>query len=137
MTLRIFLLLIATVALSSCTGGIGTGPGNPSGGIDFDNLYKQWTNSREEQIGDGVVIYRAGGFENFPASRFRMSYIFRADRTCDWFYLEPADGHHFRPGTWVRDLREPDIIHIDQDGRTVSYRILELTRDILRMRSLP
>ncbi|NJO93560.1 MAG: hypothetical protein HC820_02860 [Hydrococcus sp. RM1_1_31] len=61
-----------------------------------------------------------------------MQYIFSADGTCKWYYLAPNDKHHFRDGTWKIDANTENIIHIEQD-KTVSYRIVELTKEVLRM----
>lgn len=126
--------------LSACMGGYGTGPGsgsNPSVAvrtINVDYLAQHWANSYEEEVDPNIRIYRAVDFAQLPASRFRMEYIFRPDYTCDWLYLDPADAHHLRPGTWKADQ---DMLYIDQDGTTVKYRVLELTPAILRVEQLP
>lgn len=130
------LVLGLAALLSACTGGYGTGPGGGSnsgshnGMIDIDLLTQHWVNSYEEETGDGVLVYRVFDFAQVPPSRFRMEYLFYPDFTCQWLYLDPADAHHLRPGTWKLDQ---NLLSVNQDGVIVSYRILELTSDLLRM----
>ena len=133
--------LLAATLLQACVGGFGTGPGGSDVGapraLNFDDLYRHWVNAYEEEGTDGVKVYRPDTYRQFPPSRFRMAYVFRQDSTCDWFYLDPADAHQFRAGTWARDGQIQDVIHINQGGTVVSYRIVELTQDILRFSPVP
>jgi hypothetical protein len=101
--------------------------------IDIKQLAQHWVHSREEETqGSDVQIYRRENYKEFPPSRFRMQYIFSADGKCKWYYLAPNDAHHFRDGTWKIDANAENIIHIEQD-KTVSYQIVELTEEVLRM----
>jgi hypothetical protein len=99
--------------------------------INIKLLSQHWLNSSEEET-ENIKIYRPKNSREFPPSRFRMQYIFSEDGTCKWYYLAPNDGHHFRDGTWKIDANAENVIHIEQDGK-VSYRILELTEELLRM----
>ena len=101
--------------------------------INVEQLAQHWIHSREEETqGSDVQIYRRENYQEFPPSLFRMQYIFYADGKCKWYYLAPNDAHHFRDGTWKIDANAENIIHIEQD-KTVSYRIVELTKEVLRM----
>lgn len=101
--------------------------------IDVKQLAQYWVRSHEEETqGSNVQIYRRENYKEFPPSLFRMQYIFSADGTCKWYYLAPNDAHHFRDGTWKIDANAENIIHIEQD-KTVSYQIVELTKEVLRM----
>jgi len=101
--------------------------------IDVKQLAQHWVRSHEEEAqGSDVQIYRRKNYEEFPPSRFRMQYIFYPDGKCKWYFLAPDDAHHFRDGTWEVDANSEDIIHVEQ-GKTVSFRIVELTEEVLRM----
>ncbi len=90
-------------------------------------------NRRPFAVACAVDLYRPHDYKEFPPSRFRMQYVFEEGGSARWFYLAPDDGHHFKPGTWRLDHDEEDVIVVDQGGRIVSYRVLELTRHLLRM----
>lgn len=113
---------------------IETGPSAASAEVDPARLTRHWVRSYEEEAAEsGVEVFRPDGFRAFPPSRFRMQYVFEAGGDCEWFYLAPNDGHHFRPGTWRLTGEEEDVLRIQQGEQTVTYRILELTDDLLRM----
>lgn len=103
-------------------------------GINTEYLCQHWVNSYEEepQTNKGH-LYRPKHFKEFPASRFRMQYIFYRDGTCKWFYLDPTDGHHFKPGNWRVGPNNRNVLQIIQGGITDSYRVSELKKDVLRM----
>lgn len=101
-----------------------------------DDLVGHWVHSYEEDAqGEEVQVFRPVTFKTFPPSRFRMQYVFRENGTCAWYYLAPDDGHHFREGTWRRDARDRDVLHVRQGDQTVSYRILSLSGDLLRLKA--
>ena len=62
-----------------------------------------------------------------------MQYIFQKNGDCEWFFLAPDDGHHFKTGKWKIDPNDRDILHIIKDDTTESFRIIELTKDVLRI----
>lgn len=78
-------------------------------------------------------MYRPKDFKEFPASRFRMQYIFYKNGDCEWYYLAPDDGHHFKPGKWQVDPNDRSVLQIIKNDTTESYRIIELTKDVLRI----
>ncbi len=102
--------------------------------IKIENLTQHWVHSREEEAeNDSVRVFRPDDFKEFPRSWFRKRYIFYEDGTCEWYYLAPNDGHYFRDGTWEFDSDESNVIHIQEDELTVSFRIIELSSELLRM----
>lgn len=108
-------------------------PNSSSETISIEHLTQHWVHSAEEDQPNGAIhVYRPHDFKEFPASRFRMQYIFKPDGSCDWFYLAPNDGHHFRSGTWRLDPQET-VLHVEQGEHTVSYRIVEMRKSLLRV----
>jgi len=105
--------------------------------INLDDLCQHWVHSREEQSStDKDELYRPATFKVFPPSHFRMAYKFAKDGTCEWLYLSPDDAHHFKPGKWRIDLHDPHILQITKENTTESYRIITLTKDMLRIARL-
>ncbi|HBU08300.1 MAG: hypothetical protein A2471_04955 [Omnitrophica WOR_2 bacterium RIFOXYC2_FULL_45_15] len=96
-------------------------------------LCQRWVHSFEEQQqADKDSIYRPKDFKEFPGSRFRMQYIFYKNGDCEWYYLSPDDAHHFKSGKWRFDPRKSTLQIIKSDI-TESYRVTELTKDMLRI----
>ena len=102
--------------------------------INTEYLCQHWVNSREEELQtDKDQIYRRKDFKEFPLSHFRMQYIFYKDGNCEWYYLAPDDRHHFKPGKWRIDPSDKSVLQIIKGDTTESYRVTELTKDILRI----
>ena len=101
-------------------------------GLDRVLLCKHWYHSSEEQADDVNQIYRADN-SKLPPSRFRMQYIFRADGTCDWYYLSPDDDHEFKPGRWRVLSNDPLTLEITKGVAVEEYKVTELTDDVLRL----
>jgi len=110
-------------------------PSKPPADFDSQNLLQSWTHSREEeQPEDSSQIFRPSAFKEFAPSRFRMQYIFKANGDCEWMYLDPADGHHLKPGKW--EINDRMIRIYDANRRLTAcspFRIVELGKDILRI----
>jgi len=105
-----------------------------SSGIDTAHLCRHWVHSVEEQTpNEKVQIYRPADFKQFPASRFRMQYIFYKNGDCEWYYLSPDDAHRFKSGKWRIDSKDKNVLQIVKRDSMESYRIIELTKDILRI----
>lgn len=96
-----------------------------------DLLVNHWGIDRSESS-DEVDVFFAVDRRPVRTDRFPMQYVFRSDGTCDWLYLHPADAHHFKTGTWRVDS---DTLRVQQD-REVAYQIVEVGRDVLRLRRL-
>jgi len=104
--------------------------------IDINNLFQHWVRSSEEEESGGTVqIFRPAESMKFPPSRFRMAYKFAPNGGCEFYYLSPDDGHHFKPCTWTITA-DKLILQISADGQSTSYRIAQLTRQTLRLKPL-
>ena len=141
-------LVITILTLGSALGGAAPESGNPRDSntakdgeiaapkeVNIKDLFQHWVDSREEQKDRGgkEQIFRPATSRQFPPSRFRMAYKFSEDGECEWMFLDPADGHHFKPGKWEIDSGDKSVLKITADGRTNSFRIVELSKDILRL----
>jgi hypothetical protein len=105
------------------------------------NLLGSWSHSFEEEPGqDDVEIYRPTESRGFPLAWFRMRYVFNEDRSCEWLVLHPADAHYMTSGSWDVDHRDKTAILVyGADGvvvERVSFRVVELTTEILRIRRI-
>ena len=70
---------------------------------------------------------------------FRRRYVFNEDRSCEWLVLHPTDAHYMTSGTWGVDPHDKMVILIyDTDGlvESVSFRVVELTAEILRVKRI-
>jgi hypothetical protein len=106
-------------------------------GIAINDLCQHWVHSNEEEkAGGNVQIFRPAASRKFPPSRFRMAYKFNRNGDCEWLFLSPDDAHHFKPGKWVIDASDKTRLKITADGTTKSYRITELSKNILRLTPL-
>ena len=141
-------LVITILTLGSALGGAAPESGNPGDskaakngeiaapkGVDIKDLFQHWVHSPEEQKDPDVKeqIFRPAKSRQFPPSRFRMAYKFSEGGDCEWMFLDPADGHHFKPGKWEIDPGDKSVLKLTADGSTNSFRIVELTKDILRL----
>ncbi len=140
-------LVIIILTLGSTIGGAAPESGNPREskvvkdgeivvlGVNIKDLFQHWVHSREEQKDPDAKeqIFRPATSRQFPPSRFRMAYKFSDGGDCEWMFLDPADGHHFKPGKWEIDSGDKSVLKITADGKTSSFRIIELSKDILRL----
>ncbi len=137
------LLLFVAMLVSSCNGPVepdydADEDSEPSKDFDIQDLYQSWTHSWEEEQGtDTIRIYRPSNFKDFPASWFRMKYVFYENGDCEWLYLHPADAHYMKPGKWEISRKDNKVILIydtaDNLMEPLSFRIIELKKDILRI----
>ena len=104
------------------------------GKLNIDFLCQHWMHSREEEQGNGVQLYRPITFKKFPPSRFRMQYVFAKDGTCKWMFLSPVDAHQLKDGKWKIDPADPSVLRIEKGEMTESYRVIELTKDLLKLK---
>src|SRR5712691_9668751 len=134
-TLFVFLMLFSfSFSPKSVTVNIMTSVSSKTlTGINTEYLCQHWVHSHEEEQKNKNQIYRPKDFKEFPASRFRMQYIFYKNGDCEWYYLAPDDAHHFKPGKWKVDPNDKSILHIIKGETTESYRVTELKKDILRL----
>jgi len=100
--------------------------------VNIEHLYQHWIHAREEDAGPAQT-YRPHDSKQFPPSRFRMQYSFHKNGDCEWFFLDPADAHRFKPGKWRIDPKSPAVLHITGPDAPQSYKIVELTKGVLRL----
>jgi hypothetical protein len=99
-------------------------------------LFQHWVHSREEEErGATIQIFRPAASMDFPASWFRMQYKFARDGRCEFFFLAPNDGHHFKPCTW-KISADKLMLQISANRGSTSYKIAELNGKILRFTPL-
>ena len=107
--------------------------------INMEYLCQYWIDSYEEQQRpDGEEIYRPQGFKVFEPSRRRGAYIFHKNGDCEWLCTAPDDHLYFESGQWRVDPNDKSVLQIEQYFATkhfitLTYRVVELTKDILRM----
>ena len=102
--------------------------------FDINDLFQHWVHSSEEERPGGTVqIFRPAASMKFPPSRFRMAYKFAPKGSCEFYFLSPDDAHHFNPCSWTIRASDRTILQISANGRTISYRIAQLTGKILRL----
>ena len=102
--------------------------------VEPRNLLQHWVHSREEeQPGHAARIFRPARSREFPPSRFRMAYKLARNGVCEWYYLSPDDAHRFKVGRWKLGARDRTLLEITEDGATTRYRIVELSKQLLRL----
>lgn len=126
--------LIATPAGAQA---VGTKPTGTPLDIDINDLFRHWVHSSEEEQPGGMVrIFRPAASMKFPPSRFRMAYRFAPNGGCEFYFLSPDDAHHFKPCNWTISAGNKVILQISAEGKTTSYRIVQLSEKILRLTPL-
>jgi hypothetical protein len=104
--------------------------------FDINHLHQHWNHAIEDERNtDGKLIYRPNSVP-VGLARFRMAYKFSENGKCEWMFLDPSDAHHFKPGTWEIDVKDKTLLKITMDGTTHSFRIIELTKDVLLLSPL-
>ncbi len=104
--------------------------------IDINDLFQHWVHSREEEErGATIQIFRPVASMDFPPSRFRMAYKFAPSGRCEFRFLAPNDGHHFKPCTWTISA-DNLMLQISANRGSTSYKIAELTGKSLRLTPL-
>jgi hypothetical protein len=127
-------LLIASAARAQ---GAAANASRDSGAIDLNELIRHWVHSgEEEQSGDLVQVFRPAASMAFPPSRFRMAYKFSPGGDCALYVLSPDDNHRFEPCRWNIRANGNMILRIVENGTTISFRIVELSAKVLRLRPL-
>jgi hypothetical protein len=125
-TLLLALFLVATVS----TWGQNTPPPDATKApLDHSLLLQDWVDSYEEAK-SGEQIFRPKGSREFPVSPFRMRYVFSKNGECQWLAMAANDGHFLKDGKWKMD---GNILIIEKSGRVEYFKILELTKDLLRL----
>lgn len=98
------------------------------------HLYQAWTHAFEEQenANSDRLIFRPSNAQTFAPARFRASYEFKADGSCEYLFLHPADAHHFKTGSFIYDQRTSVLeVRDENDDVYAVYRLVELGSDLL------
>ena len=125
------LLLLSLMALLSACSDIDLGS-EPKQRADNTNFYQHWVNSYEEQTA-GNLVFRPAGSREFPASRFRMEYVFNADGSCQYKYLSPTDNHRMENCVYTKVGNKVYIY--DNAGALrsdLSFTLNTATKDVMR-----
>lgn len=104
--------------------------------LEQDFLYSQWTHAFEEQedANASKMIFRLTNSQSFAPSRFRQSYIFNDDGSCSYWFLDPADAHHFKAGSFEYHSATNSLTIFNDEGDSFGvFRVLELAADKLVM----
>lgn len=105
--------------------------------IDMSAMLQMWTYSMEEKAVPGVEVYRTYASWNFPPSRFRPNRTFASNGNCDFSYPGPTDVPKLRACRWKVEGVAHSILVITTGAETKRYKILELSKDIMRLAPLP
>ena len=126
---KVFLIpIIVVFALTGCA--------DSEADIDVvDGLLQSWTQAFEEQddANSPRRIYRLSDSQSFAPARFRSSYVFRADATCQYLFLHPADAHFMKEGyyTYDEESRILEIFDAEEDQLVISYTVIQISDDRL------
>lgn len=96
--LVIAMLGAATMLLSACAS---VNEGSETAKVEPPHFYQHWVNAYEEQTA-GKMVFRPKGSKEFPASRFRMEYVFNNDGSCQYKYLSPIDKHEMKSCVYTK-----------------------------------
>ena len=118
----------------------------PSKILKVSSLLGEWTHSYEEEpfkpfnspLRSPVKIFRPSGSVDFKPSLFRMRYLFKEENCCEWLVASPFDAHYMESCTWGLDP-STGIVTINSSSRvnrSVSFKIVELAPDMLRIEPL-
>jgi hypothetical protein len=114
-----------------------TKPAGAPFAIDINALFQHWVHSSEEDSSQGSVqTFRPAASMMFPPSRFRMAYKFARNGSCEFYFLSPDDAHHLKICKWTGNANDTSILRIVANGRTTTFRIVELSSRILRIEPL-
>lgn len=125
------------IAAPATAQAVGTKPAGTPLAIDVNDLFQHWVHSsEEEQPGGTIRVFRPAAAMKVPPSRFRMAYRFARNGGCEFYFLSPDDAHHFKPCNWTISASDGMILHVSANGKATSYRIVQLSRKILRLTPL-
>ena len=126
--------VFAILGLSACAQAVDPKPTRAPVAIDVGDLSQHWVHSSEEErSGESVEVYRPAASRTFPPSRFRMAYKFAPGGGCELYFLSPDDAHRFEPCEWSIGPGDEPILRVTADGTTTSFRIVELSMNVLRL----
>ena len=100
-------------------------------------LEKSWTHSFEDSKAGEFEIYRPSDYKEFPVSRYRQVFNFKANNQCEYLVLEANDAHCMKNGKWELDNKTNNIIIYDDNSEALyEYEIIELKDDLLKLKAI-
>ena len=100
-------------------------------------LLKCWTHSYEEENNTEDKIFRSCDFREFGPSRYRSTYIFEEDNSCQYLVLANNDAHFFQTATWELDEQTQVIVIKGANNEVIQeIEVIELAEDRLKIRYL-
>lgn len=98
---------------------------------------KVWVRSVEEEIGDGVEVYRTEGY-SFPISRGPRE-AFRLDKNGSFMLrIAPADAPMEIKGTWKAQSKTQISVQLEKNsyiGKTdYTYQLIDYQNDMLKLK---
>ena len=100
---------------------------------------QKWLRSPNEDEKRGGEVYRPESFKNLQPMRFRPTFIFHGDKTCQYMSLEPNDAHKMKDANWAYNTNKQFRVFSRTDGknREVHYdwTIKQVTKNILIVES--
>jgi hypothetical protein len=129
-------LMVGLVGIWACSKG--SNSESPAPSFSLESFCRHWVHSVEEQesLSGPDEIYRPDASREFPPSMYRNHYIFERSGSMQYLWPSPSDAHEMRPGTWKIDAQQNDVIHIQEGDQQLTYQVLEVTPEILRLRLL-
>lgn len=122
-------LLIATVFLISSCNSIAKVTENSM-------LEKSWTHSTEESS-EQFELYRPSDSKEFPMSRYRQVFVFKANNVCEYLTLAPTDAHRMEKGTWEMNDKTNIIKIYDADSKVIyEFKVIEIKEDLLKLKAI-
>jgi hypothetical protein len=92
-----------------------------------------WRHSHEDDT-EAEMVFRPDTFE-FPPSRGRVGYSFRADHTCTYLGIAARDGTAREPCTWtLRRATPPEVVVTLPEGRQEVLPLVSVDRERLVVR---
>ena len=130
---RIIMMMVLGIFVSGCAEiGVKDEPAQRADNVDF---YQHWVNSYEEQT-DGSLVFRPSGSREFPASRFRMEYVFNKNGSCRYKLLMPNDAHRMDSCVFTKVGNK--VYLYDNSGAlrpNLSFTISSVSKEILQATS--
>lgn len=111
--------------------------GKERSGIGMSKTHNQlvgkWLHSHEEDTAKEMV-YRRDDFD-FPPSRGRNGYEFRANKTCNYIGIAPQDGSTLEGCEWKVTGRKPKKISLSfVNGKATELDVVSIEKDRLVIR---
>jgi len=132
-SIRKFVLLI--VVLSSAMMMISCAINEET--IEKSLLEKSWTQSYEESTAEEFEVYRPSDYMEFPSSRYRQVFDFKANNECDYLVLAPNDGHYMKNGAWKYEEKTTTLKIFNPDFEVLyEFEVVELNNDLLKLKTI-